>query len=63
MYIVRKGNIKVTSEVVGKRFYKVTRTSTSNEVFTKYVKGGEVEEVINVMLGKIGDVRKVLNFA
>lgn len=63
MYIVRKGSIKVTSEVVGKRFYKVTRTSTSSEVFTKYVKGGEVEEVINVMLGKIGDVRKALNFA
>lgn len=63
MYIVRKGNIKVTSEVVGKKFYKVTRTSTSNEVFTKYVKGGEVDEVINVMLGKIGDVRKALNFA
>lgn len=63
MYIVRKGNIKVTSEVVGKKFYKVTRTSTSNEVFTKYVKGVEVDEVINVMLGKIGDVRKTLNFA
>lgn len=63
MYIVRKGSIKVTSEVVGKKFYKVTRTSTSNEVLTKYVKGGEVEEVINVMLGKIGDVRKALNFA
>lgn len=63
MYTVRKGSIKVTSEVVGKKFYKVTRTSTSNEVLTKYVKGGEVEEVINVMLGKIGDVRKALNFA
>lgn len=63
MYIVRKGNIKVTSEVVGKKFYKVTRTSTSNEVLTKYVRGGEVEEVINVMLGKIEDVRKALNFA
>ena len=62
MYIVRKGNIKVTSEVVGKKFYKVTRTSTSNEVLTKYVRGGEVDEVINIMLGKIGDVRKALRF-
>lgn len=59
--IIKKRTIKVESKKVTKKVYEIKRTSTSSQVITAYVSRDRLESVIEVMLGRIVDVRKQLN--
>ena len=59
--IIKKRTIKVESKKVTKKVYEIKRTSTSSQVITAYVTRDRLESVIEVMLGRIVDVRKQLN--